>query len=131
MPTDPNQKPQEPQRTSQPTQPNQPPPPMEMPGQPNTEYEKQVPHEGNQPIARVGEGGEGSYEGTQKYDNGLDQFSKQNSPEQSFEKGRKIDVDDPALKQAEQAGKQPAKTGGERKPQLKPDEGRPSSPSTR
>ena len=129
---DPNKKPEEPQRTSQPM-PNQPTTPMEAPVSPSTEYEKQVPHEGNQPVAHAGKSGEGSYEATQRYDNGIDQFSKQNSPDQSFEKGKKIDVDDPALKKAEAAGKAPAKSpmksDGERKPQMMPDEGRPSAPT--
>ena len=123
---DPNKKPTEPQRTSQP-QPGE--TPMEAPQQPNTEYERNVPHEGNEPIARTATSGEGSYEGTQKYDNGIDQFSKQHSVQESIEAGRKIDTNDPELKAAEEKGKAPAKAGGERKPAMAPDQGRTSTPS--
>lgn len=104
--------PEQPRRTSQPTpqQPDQPSPPMEAPGNPNTEYERQVPHEGNQPIARTATGGEGSYEGTQRYDNGMDQFSKQHSLEDSIADAKQIDTSDPALGKAEKQAKQgPAK----------------------
>jgi hypothetical protein len=48
---------EEPRRTSEPNpgpQPMQPPmdPPMEPPTTPGTEFEKQVPHQGNPPIAK-------------------------------------------------------------------------------
>lgn len=102
---DPNKKPLEPQRTSQPT-PDQPPNPMEAPATPNTEYEHQVPHEGNQPIARTAKGGgEGSYEGTRQYDDGLAAFTKTHSVDQSIREGKQIDTSDPELKNAEKIGK--------------------------
>jgi hypothetical protein len=123
---DPNQKPTEPQRTSQP-QPGE--KPMEAPQQPNTEYERNVPHQGNEPIAHTGKSGEGSYEGTKQYDDGLDAFTKNHPVDESIEAGKKIDVNDPSLKAAEEKGKAPAKSGGERKPTMSPDQGRTSSPS--
>ncbi len=126
---DPNQKPTEPQRTSQPQQPGETPMPVESPPQPGTEYERNVPHQGNEPIAHTGKGGEGSYEGTKQYDDGLDAFTKKHPVEESIESGRKIDMNDPTLKAAEEKGKAPAKSGGDRKPAIAPDQGRASSPS--
>jgi hypothetical protein len=132
---DPNKKPIEPQRTSQPNPQEQPMTPMEAPGTPSTEYEKQVPHQGNRPIAhgggaamptssprgsssdavsRTGKSGEGSYEGTRDYDDGLAKFSKEHSPEESVERGKKIDPNDPELKRAEEAGKRKGMDGQRR-----------------
>jgi len=103
---DPKKQPQEePRRTSQPNPGEQPMTPMEAPSTPNTEFEKQVPHQGNMPIAKTGKVGEGSYEGTRQYDEGLEEFSKKSSPEQSVQQAKKIDPDDPELKRAEQIGK--------------------------
>jgi hypothetical protein len=123
---DPKHKPEEPQRTSQP-HPGE--TPIEAPDQPDTEYERNVPHQGSEPIAHMGTSGEGSYEGTKQYDDGLDAFSKQHSVDESIEAGRKIDTNDPALKAAEEKGKAPMKRGGDRKPTMQPDEGRASTPS--
>jgi hypothetical protein len=100
-PTNPDQ---EPRRTAPPEQPGQT-PPNEAPPSPATEYEKHVPHDPNQPVARAGTVGEGSYEGTRAYDDGLEQFSKDVSPEEAVQRARKIDVDDPELKDAERRGK--------------------------
>lgn len=50
---DPKEPDEEPRRTSQPNPDEQPMTPMEAPSSPNTEFEKQVPHQGNQPIART------------------------------------------------------------------------------
>lgn len=126
---DPKKQPQEePRRTSQPSPGEQPMTPMEAPSSPNTEFEKQVPHQGNAPIAgasersipgpnprlagadspaiaKTGKVGEGSYEGTRQYDEGIEAFSKKNPVEQSMKDAKKIDTNDPSLKKAEQVGK--------------------------
>lgn len=98
---DPNKPTPEPQRVSNPN-PNT--PPMEAPPRPQTEYEKNVPHNPDQSVAvsKSGKGGEGSYEGTKQYQEGYDSFARQTSPEDALKKAREINPDDPSLEQAEQ-----------------------------
>lgn len=91
----------EPQHVSNP--PNT--PPLEAPSTPKTEYENEVPHSGNEPIAKLGKTGEGSYEGTRQYDEGLEQFTEGHDPDASSDDARKIDPDDPELKRAERRAK--------------------------
>ena len=93
--TDPK-KPMEPQRTSQPQT-----PPDETPSHPGTEYEKNVPHTPEQPVAMSGESGEGSYQGTREYLEGYERFSESHSPEETVREAKKINPDDPKLKEAE------------------------------
>jgi hypothetical protein len=95
---------QQPQRTSQPMQPGQT-PPNETPASPDTEYERNVPHTTDQPVAQTGKHGEGSYEGTKQYDQGLEEFGKKNPPDESVRRGKQIDTDDPALREAEKRAK--------------------------
>ena len=126
---EPKKEPQEePRRTSQPNPGQQPMTPMEPPTAPGTEYEKQVPHQGNQPIAessassnsgpnprltgadsraigKMGQSGEGSYEGTRDYDEGLEKFTQSHPPDESVRKGKQIDPNDPELAKAEAIGK--------------------------
>jgi hypothetical protein len=102
---DPKTPSQEPRRVSNP-QPGEA-PPMEAPPQgPQTEYEKEVPHSPNQPVAKMGGKGEGSYEGTKQYDEGLEKFSETNSNEDTIKRAKSIDVDDPALKKAEKKARE-------------------------
>ena len=54
------QQPSHPTPTEEPTPPTEEPRPIEAPGNPSTEYEREVPHEGNQPIARPENVGEAS-----------------------------------------------------------------------
>lgn len=93
---DPNK--QQPQRVSNPT-PEQPPAP--------SEYEKNVPHAPEQPVAisKSAKGGEGSYEGTKQYQQGYEKFAKQTSPDDAVKTATEINPNDPSLKQAEQRGK--------------------------
>ena len=117
---EPKKEPQEePRRTSQPDADPQPMTPMEPPSAPGTEFEKKVPHQGNQPIARsdAARSGEGSYEGTRRYDEGLERFSEEKPVEESLRDARSIDTEDPELKRAEKIGKS------------KSAESRPSAPS--
>jgi hypothetical protein len=58
-----------------------------------------------QAIARKGKYGEGSYEGTREYAEGYEEFAQSTSPDESVEKGKKIDTNDPALKEAEERAK--------------------------
>ncbi|MGZ3420875.1 MAG: hypothetical protein ACXVEE_23565 [Polyangiales bacterium] len=101
---DPKQPNQEPRRVSNP-QPSQP-PPIETPSAPQTEYEKEVPHSPNQPVAKTGTKGEGSYEGTRQYDEGLEKFTETHSNEETIQAAKKIDPNDPALKQAEKKARE-------------------------
>lgn len=97
---------QEPRRTSQPGKKTN--EPRETPGTkaaPATEYEKDVPHTGEQPVAYTGKSGEGSYEGTREYSEGYEEFASHTSAEESVEKGKKIDPNEPSLKDAEQRAK--------------------------
>lgn len=96
----------EPRRVSQPgkTRPDETPTPVEAPKQPS-EWEKEVPHTGSQPVALTGRYGEGNYEATREYAEGYEEFASQTTPDESVRKGKKIDPDDPALKEAEQRGK--------------------------
>jgi len=121
---DPTKKPEEP-RPSQPQAPPPQTPPNEAPETPNTEYEREVPHTGSQPIARTADGGEGSYEGTRQYDEGLEQFTQEHSPDESLREASEIDPDDPELVRALEEGKRPRPS----KPQIEPDAGRRSAPS--
>jgi len=54
----------------------------------------------------TGEKGEGSHQGTRKYREGYEKFSQKTSPEDARRMAEKIDPNDPALKQAEQRGKE-------------------------
>ncbi len=98
---DPKKPTPEPQRVSHPN-PNT--PPMEAPPRPQTEYEKNVPHNPDPSVAvsKSGKSGEGSYEGTKQYQAGYDEFAQQTSPDDALKKAKAIDVDDPSLKQAEE-----------------------------
>ena len=105
---DPNKKPEEPRRVSNP-QPGETPPMQAPPATPGTEYEKNVPHTKNEPIAisrEAGEKGEGSYKGTRQYDEGLENFSKKHSSDESVKKAKQINPDDAQLKQAEKKAKE-------------------------
>ena len=102
---EPKKEPEQPQRTSQPNPGEQPMTPMEAPTSPGTEFEHQVPHQGNQPIARSGTSGEGSYEATRQYDEGLEKFTESHPPDESLRDAQSIDPNDPELKKAEQIGK--------------------------
>jgi hypothetical protein len=101
---DPKTPTEEPRRVSNP-QPGET-PPMEAPSTPQTEYEKEVPHSPNQPVAKMGKTGEGSYEGTKQYDEGLEKFTETHSNEDTIKTAKKIDVDDPALKKAEKKARE-------------------------
>lgn len=103
-PTNPNE---EPRRTSQPNQPGQT-PPQEAPQRPETEWEKHVPHAPNQPVAKTGKYGEGSYEATRQYDEGVERFSKDVPPEEAIRRAKSNDPDDPELREAERKGKEHA-----------------------
>jgi hypothetical protein len=105
---DPKKPGEEPQRVSQPDEMPGQTPPMQAPARP-AEYEKNVPHEPGQPIAHTGTVGEGSYEGTRKYREGYEKFSRQTSPDEARRKAEQINPDDPSLKQAEQRGKDAAR----------------------
>lgn len=98
---DPNKPNEEPRRVSQPSQ-N---PPVQAPGNPPSEYERNVPHNPDPSVAMTADKGEGSYEGTRKYQEGYKKFSQQTSPDDARKKAEKIDTNDPSLKQAEQRGK--------------------------
>jgi len=101
---DPSKPNQEPRRVSQPNQPSQPQKtkPVEAPG---SEYEKEVPHSGEPPVAHTGKFGEGSYEGTREYAEGYEEFARSTSPDESVKKGQEIDPNDPVLKEAEERAK--------------------------
>lgn len=102
---DPKNPNQEPRRTSQPQQPGNE-PPMEAPTSPATEFEKNVPHPGaNQPVAKAGESGEGSYKGTEQYTEGYKKFAQQTSPDEALKKAKQIDPNDPKLREANEKGK--------------------------
>lgn len=105
---DPKKQPQEPQRVSNP---QQQPAPMQTPPNPQTEFEKSVPHSDDPSIAMSGESGEGSYKGTKQYNEGYKKFSKDTSPEDAIKKANEINPNEPSLKQAEQRGKNGG-TGG-------------------
>jgi hypothetical protein len=67
---------------------------------------KKPNEEPGQPIAKTGKKGEGSYEGTKKYQEGYQKFSQQTSPEDARKRAEKIDPNDPSLKEAEKRGKE-------------------------
>ncbi len=90
----------EPRRVSQPEESR----PDETP-KPPSEWEKEVPHTGSQPVARTGRYGEGNYEATREYAEGYEEFASHTTPDESVRKGKEIDPDEPSLKDAEQRGK--------------------------
>jgi hypothetical protein len=64
------------------------------------------PPPGNEAIAKRGKYGEGSYEATRRYDDGLEQFSKSHPVDESMKDAKKIDTDDEELKRAERKAKE-------------------------
>jgi hypothetical protein len=102
---DPKKPTEEPRRTSQPNELPGQTPPMEAPPRPGTEYERNVPHNPDQSVAKTGEGGEGSYKGTRQYQEGYEQFSRDTSPDDAMRKASEIDPDDPELLKAARVGK--------------------------
>jgi hypothetical protein len=56
-------------------------------------------------VSKSGKGGEGSYEGTKKYQEGFEKFAEDTSADEAVKKAGEINPDDASLKKAEQRGK--------------------------